>query len=315
MGNPEHLAVLKLGSSVWNQWRQEHPEVVPDLHGAHFKEGRFSRANFSGADLTLAYFGHADLTGADLNNANLSEASLRRANFSKANLREAKLVRADLTGSDFFGATLTNANLSAAYLERTNLTKANCDDAILANSDLRFAVAAETSFRCADLTGCQVYGISVWNAVLDGAHQRDLVITPLDENPVTTDNLQIAQFLFFLLNNRSIRDVIETVGKKAVLILGRFTDGRKVVLQRIRDELRAAGFVPILFDFVGPSNRDITETVSTLAHLSRAVIVDITDAKSVPQELMAIVPNLPSVPILTRTVSEAPRPRRGVGLE
>src|SRR5262249_37069416 len=101
-----------------------------------------------------------------------------------------------------------------------------------------------------------------------------------------------------LLNNRAIRDVIETVGKKAVLILGRFTDARKAVLQRIRDELRIAGLVPILFDFVGPSNRDITETVSTLAHLSRAVIVDITDAKSVPQELMAIVPSLPSVPIM-----------------
>ncbi|HEY1859022.1 MAG TPA: hypothetical protein VGG61_01635, partial [Gemmataceae bacterium] len=124
------------------------------------------------------------------------------------------------------------------------------------------------------------------------------VITPPHENPVTTDNLQIAQFLFLLLNNRSIRDVIETVGKKAVLILGRFTDARKAVLQRIRDELRAAGLVPILFDFVGPTNRDITETVSTLAHLSRVVIVDITDAKSVPQELMSIVPNLPSVPVL-----------------
>src|SRR3712207_8248172 len=48
---------------------------------------------------------------------------------------------------------------------------------------------------------------------------------------------------------RSIRDVIDTVGKKAVLILGRFTPERKTVLDDLRDELRKRNYLPILFDF------------------------------------------------------------------
>jgi hypothetical protein len=146
MGQPEHLAVLKSGSAVWNQWRMDNPGVVPDLRGAHFKEGRFSRANLAGADLTLAYFGRADLTGADLTGANLSDASLRRANLSKANLFEAKVLSADLTRADFFGARLESADLSGAYLEGANFTRANLDGARLVGSDLRLAIAVDATF-------------------------------------------------------------------------------------------------------------------------------------------------------------------------
>jgi hypothetical protein len=59
--------------------------------------------------------------------------------------------------------------------------------------------------------------------------------------------------------------------------------------------LREHNLVPILFDFEGPRNRDLT--ISTLAHLSRAIVADLTDPRSVPHELMAVVPALPSVPV------------------
>jgi hypothetical protein len=117
------------------------------------------------------------------------------------------------------------------------------------------------------------------------------------ESPIQVDNLEVAQFIYLLLNNAKIRSVIDTITSKVVLILGRFTPERKVVLDAIRDELRKRDYLPVLFDFEKPASRDLTETISTLAHMARFVIADITDAKSIPQELMAIVPNMPSVPV------------------
>ena len=155
----------------------------------------------------------------------------------------------------------------------------------------------QTNLDGANLTGCHVYGISVWNASLYNATQSNLLITPEEEPAIQVDDLEVAQFVYLLLSDARIRHVIDTITSKVVLILGRFTPDRKVVLDAIRDELRKRDYVPVLIDFVKPSGRDFTETVRTLAHVAPFVIADITDAKSIPRELMSIVPNLPSVPV------------------
>ena len=91
--------------------------------------------------------------------------------------------------------------------------------------------------------------------------------------------------------------MIDTITSKAVLILGRFTDERKAVLDALREELRKRNYLPIMFDFNVPATRNITETISLLARMARFVVADITDAKSIPMELVEIVPHLPSVPV------------------
>jgi hypothetical protein len=93
------------------------------------------------------------------------------------------------------------------------------------------------------LSGCRVYGVSAWDIKLSGGtKQQNLIITDENEPEVAIDNIEVAQFVYLLLHNEKIRDVIDTVTSKAVLILGRFTPERKEVLDAIREELRRRAY-------------------------------------------------------------------------
>ena len=111
-----------------------------------------------------------------------------------------------------------------------------------------------------------------------------------DEPEVTTDDLEVAQFIYLLLHNEKLQRVIDTITSKVVLILGRFSSERKMVLDALRDELRKRNYVPVVFDFEKPRSGTTINTVTLLARMARFVIADISDAKSVLQELQAIVP-------------------------
>jgi hypothetical protein len=70
-----------------------------------------------------------------------------------------------------------------------------------------------------------------------------------------------------------------------------------VVLEAIRDQLRRRDYLPVLFDFDKPRSPSTLETINTLAGLARFVIADITDEKSVLEELTMIVQRRPLLPI------------------
>ena len=98
-------------------------------------------------------------------------------------------------------------------------------------------------------------------------------------------------------DGRELRNVLTTLGERTVLILGRFTE-RKALLEGIADKVRSLGYLPIVFDFDRPTDRDLTETVKVLAGLSLFVVADITNPRSVPLELQATVPDY-MVPFVT----------------
>jgi uncharacterized protein YjbI with pentapeptide repeats len=326
MADDKQVAILRQGATAWNAWRRDHPDARLDLSQAILEEAwevtslagaNLYRANLSGANLSHSDLYQATLSEADLCGANLSRASLPMANLANANLSRADLSGADLSHAYLPQANLSHANLSGANLSRADLSEANLSEADLvgtnlsqsllrmgnlsganlSEADLSQALLVNTDLERANLTHCRVYGLSVWDVQLDGAVQTNLKITPQDQPDITMDNLEVAQFIYLLLKNQKIRHVIDSITSKAVLILGRFTPERKTVLDALREELRRGGYLPILFDFDPAASQARMETIATLAHLARFVIADISDAKTVLQELQGIVPTRPSLPV------------------
>jgi pentapeptide repeat protein len=278
MADKEQLAILTRSVEAWNLWRRAHRTTLANLSGVNLQakflyDADLYKANLRDANLTYAHLLGADLRTADLQGARLGYADLLNANLSGANLRGAHLNLANCQNANFTGATMRQADLRGANLARAQLVETDLEDA--------------------DLSGSVVYGISAWNVRLEGATQTNLRITPPEEPVITVDNLEMAQFLYLILHNQKLRDVIDTLTSKVVLILGRFTPERKRVLNALHEALRQRNYVPVLFDFDVPNDRNVRETVTLLARMARFVIADLTEPSSLPLELEAIVPGVP----------------------
>ena len=167
MADPELLAKLKEGVTKWNEWRREHPNVVPDLEAGSFAmadlnqanldNAKLSRAVLDDARLSLASLAAADLSGAslvgsDITAAFLSAADIRGADLRWADIRGSNLVGAILTGADLRGTQFSDADLSGAQLTSANLRGANLERAKLTSSDFTEAVVANTLFCDNDLS-------------------------------------------------------------------------------------------------------------------------------------------------------------------
>lgn len=296
MVNEQHLNILEQGVNAWNDWREQNPQVWPDLTEANLSNKELRKVNFSRASLSKANLSFANITKADFTAAELSEADLSNVVADETIFKNANLPSVSFRWAKLNGANLTDANLFRADLSETILHNAN-----LRGANLNQSLLIETNFENADLSGSKVFGISAWELKLNNAIQSDLVVSRHGSPTITVDNLEVAQFVYLLLKNEKIRDVINTIGKKGVLILGSFyPPERKSIIEAMGSELRRLNYLPIIFDFGRATNRDFTETIMTLAGMSLFVIADITKPKSVPLELQASVPNymIPFVPII-----------------
>ncbi|NER98971.1 MAG: pentapeptide repeat-containing protein [Symploca sp. SIO1B1] len=186
MANRDHLAELNKGIQVWNQWRRENPDIIPDLtkanlSGVDLRKADFRRANLSFADLRKAKlsrakfsgtrFSSANLSKVDLSNANLSRSELKFANFSSSNLSKANLSKSELKFANFNNsnlskANLSGANLSEAYLRKAFLQEANLSTTVLKAANLSFTNLSKANLSEADLSLAVMEAANLQNADL-----------------------------------------------------------------------------------------------------------------------------------------------------
>jgi uncharacterized protein YjbI with pentapeptide repeats len=337
MADEYQLAVLRDSVSGWNVWRKANPDIVIDLskadlqetelwgadlheaqlHGANLCRAQLYRADLHGAHLHRAQLYRAYLSGADLRGVDLSEANLRKANLVGAHLSKANLIAADLSevdlseanvrqgylsGSslcrvDATGAVLCEANMCSCDLRGANLTRADLTGADLTGADLSEALCVDTVLVQATLSGCRVHGTTSRHVDLDGAVQEALCITPDDQPEITVDQLEVGQFISLMLDHQHIRKVVHSLTSRFVLLVGCFSGERKVVLDALRGELRRQEYAPVVINFESPASGDLTEMFSTLARMARFIIVDLTEVRHLPQEVVSIVPTLSSVTV------------------
>lgn len=55
MANQEHLAILKQGVKIWNEWRDEYPAIEPDLTECNFQDVDFCNINLNNTNLYRSF--------------------------------------------------------------------------------------------------------------------------------------------------------------------------------------------------------------------------------------------------------------------
>ena len=79
MGKPAHMKELGNGVQSWNKWREQQPDVTPDLSGQDLKGWDLAGFNLRDANLSEAKLKGANLSGADLGNTVIAGTKLMEA--------------------------------------------------------------------------------------------------------------------------------------------------------------------------------------------------------------------------------------------
>jgi hypothetical protein len=294
------------GVEGFNNWARENDRYGLDLRGI-----RLSNLDLHRINLKKARLDRARLLKVNFNEAILAGISMDNSKITDVNFENSEMIDACIQNSKINGGSMANANLYGAHLKKTKLI----------DTDMSYTNLNGADLKAATLDNIKVTGTSAWAVDIDSeTKQSNLKIVPFfypfqkvlyegdDSIVITCNDIETAQLLYLLTRrnekdrSEKVRQVIDSVTDKIVLILGNFRRDRKLTLKKIRQKLSEMNYVPVIFDFSVPKNRDMVETVAILAGLSRFVIADFTSQSSIPLESMLIIPGykVPFKPVVKK---------------
>jgi uncharacterized protein YjbI with pentapeptide repeats len=202
MANEEHLAILRQGVEVWNEWKKDNPKRRVDLRHANLSGTNLSRANLEGANLREANLGEANLEQANFDRAFCKGANFRASNLQEASLRQTYLQGANLKAANLIRANFKNANLENSNLEVASLGGANFERAFLRNANL-LAHIHRCNLRNSILEGANLGGANLQNVDLSYADlsYANLISTKFSNAVLTQANLHTSQVVAAEFNN------------------------------------------------------------------------------------------------------------------
>ncbi len=311
------------GYVKWSKWRKNNQVISPNLENANLNRIEllkydFNNANFKGAQLKESKIFDCEFMSANLENVNLEKsycafsnftnATLNKVNFNYAQLINLTMINCNCINSKFLnvsmmqnlaaGSNFSFSDFTGSKIVMTNLIDCNLQETKFINCYLNGSNLSRSNLNKSIIKNTTIYSVCAWDISTEESLQENLTITNhYNDMDITVDDLEIANFIYLISNNNKVANAIDNISTKVVLILGRFTPERLEILKHIKLVLKKKNYVPILFDFEKPGKKDLTETIGLIGRMSKFVVADLTDAKSIPQELSELIPNNPSLTI------------------
>lgn len=287
-------SIEKSDRSIWDNWKNTQANFSP-FYGVNFNDiinGPIYKYDFSGLQFDNCHFMDLQFVGCNFERSIFKNCQIKgsKSSFRNSILKHASFNQVTFSEVGFSGSILTNCIFKHCILEKLDLYGAS-----LINSE----------FYDSSIIDCDIFGANIWSIKTENTVQRDLKMpykeqkNDSDKEQITIDDIELGNIVYLLAVNSNFTKFIDQSKSSFVLVLGRF--GENITrLNSIKKKLREEKFSPIVFDFKSPNTLDLIEVIILLSLLSKFIIVDLSEPRSVPAELQSILSTLmiPVVPIL-----------------
>ncbi len=223
----------------------------------------------------------------DFSGITLEGVDVYKAFAESLNIRNAVIRNVTFEEGDFSRADFTNCHFINTRFNKTIFTDANFDHATFENCNLNRVNLTNANFHVDSIKETVVYGISAWDLKTSPtSKQSKLVIEKTygfysdiiaeGRIPMMVDDIELAQFIYYLTNHKKLRETINVMNSRSVLLLGRFKNGGLERLYTIREWLLDRNYLPMIFDFERPDSMDLVEVITTMGGLSKFIIADLS---------------------------------------